>query len=202
MNLPEPKGYRVSREFVAKSQIDTAINLFCHETDHVSAHVLAWAASEMLHGVAEASGISSFQSEIDIRLRPERKREWYSHLKRAYNFSKHADRDPHDDLTDFRPETTGWAIFAGIVNYSRIYDHVTWRMFVFRFWFFSRHPDITFEPLTGQLEQIEKWFGSNVRGDLSASLTGAIDMLDITESEFLLAKQTMGPEWAGKVVFR
>ena len=153
------EGERLTRRAAARAEIDTAIDLFLGHSDHVSAHVLAWAATEMLRGIATAQLKQTFQSILEDWIKSEYLNEWRANIKKAYNFSKHADRDPDSAIDDFRPESTSYVIFGACHDYSMLHDQKSWSMLVFQNWFQCRNPRLAIEPLRTAIPSIAKSLG-------------------------------------------
>lgn len=132
----------LTRRTVAKEQTNLAIELVLAHKSPVAANTLAWAAVEVLNGLGAAIGIQTFHRLMDAGVKPEFKDKWYRKLKAGYNFSKHADRDPFAEITDFRPEATAWTVLAASWNYGIIFQQRSWHMYIFQTWLNCRYPNI------------------------------------------------------------
>lgn len=132
---------KLTRQLVARQEIDTAIRLLFSGGRPITVHVLAWAAVDVLKGVAEARGVRTFHGEIHKRIRPEHLGEWKQAERNAYNFFKHSDRDPEREIDDFNPELPWIPLLAAVVDYGEIYHLHTFPMVMFKSWVMWRRPD-------------------------------------------------------------
>ena len=151
---------RLTKRAAIRAEVDTAIELFLSHRDHVSAHVLAWAATEILRGIAKAKNQETFQQSLETSIKSDGVKEWRNWIKKSYNFAKHADRDPIEVIEAFRPESTSFALFGACCDYHMIFGQRTWPMVVFQAWFHSRNPSLSTDPVALNLSGFSKTFGS------------------------------------------
>lgn len=130
----------LTRQQAARAEIDTAIELLFEGGSPVAIDVLAWAAVEMMRGIAEHRGLDTFHGRIEERVRPEYLKEWRRIHKEHYNFFKHADRDPDRVADSFRPEATTYALFGACMDYDTLFNCQTLAMMSYGAWFLARHP--------------------------------------------------------------
>lgn len=81
---------------IAGDHIRAAIQMIAVGSNPYSTHVMVMACEEMLHSIAEAKKVK-LSGSIDDAIKPDRLKEWRQHLRSAYNFFKHADKDPDKD---------------------------------------------------------------------------------------------------------
>lgn len=151
----------VTRQRTAREEIDLAIHLLFTGGSLVCANLLAWAAIDVLKGVARSQGIVTFgESIITDIVREDRVREWYSLIKEHYNFSKHADKDP-DKVVDLRPGAVQFAVFEALSDYQTIYTKPTIPMLMFQCFFVLTNPDIYDDPDLNMLATSRAFFGEH-----------------------------------------
>lgn len=184
-----------TRRYAARSQIETAIELFLRRSDPVSAHVLAWSAVEMMRGVAMARNIPTFHEQLEDWIKPEGLKFWRDRLKTHYNYAKHADRDPERIVDDFKPEFTGNILFAACFDYNLLYLQRTWRMTVMQSWFFCRNPKFAKEPLLSALPAIAEEMGNPVGERFRESTTGAVEIMKVGLKNFDFLLERSGQSW-------
>ncbi|MFN2624200.1 MAG: hypothetical protein ABR611_15295 [Chthoniobacterales bacterium] len=88
------KHVALTKEYVAKSQLQTAIGLWFHYGDAMSIHTLAAAANECYHGIGRKSGAPSLVQTWKKTL----PKKGYDAANRPQNFAKHGSRDPAETL--------------------------------------------------------------------------------------------------------
>lgn len=131
---------QITRQSAARQEIDTALDLLAQRGSLISAHVLAWAAIDLLRGVAKDIDVSTFGDTIDGLFEHEARNKVWSVLKGAYNFAKHADRDPMRILDGFGEEEVCFALFHAVIDYGNVYRKMTPEMVLYRGWFFAHYP--------------------------------------------------------------
>ena len=132
----------LTKRRVVRGELDTAIELMVCGGDPVSAMVLTWAAIDVLRGVAESRGIPTFRSIVDQRIKPQHLKEWRDAERRAYIFSKHADKDPDGELPAYNPETCAFMLLCAVHDYLALYEQQTVAMLMYLSWFLARYPDL------------------------------------------------------------
>jgi hypothetical protein len=185
-----------SKQDVARAQINTAISLFVENKDFVSANTLAWASSDLLRGIAEHRGIITFQEELETRIRPDFIPEWRRLLRAAYTFSKHADRDPEEQLDELDPEATCYGIFGAAINYSRVFGQKTIQMFVFQNWFYARYPDVAAEEFKVVAAALSNVFGPNINGPLENATELVGEIIETCILHEGSVRQKLGGTWS------
>jgi hypothetical protein len=131
----------VSKTDAARSQLDTAIELYFQDGDEVAIHTLASAAYEVVVSLRTRAG---FVDEIVKHILPERRAEFRQHWNRAQNFFKHADRDP-EALLDFDPGLTEIKMLVACTCFA-VLGRPTEPMLTFQIWFSLHHTDVLTDP--------------------------------------------------------
>jgi hypothetical protein len=142
LNPPGPAHVVVSRRDVAQTEIVQAVRLY-FEGDFVSAHVLASAAAEILHGLRKHAHKATSLANLEAKLRefiPEEADEAMAFLKLPYNYLKHSDGDP-DVKMHFRPAFVEVSVYHAIHDFEAVFADRAPEMIVFQTWFAGRHPD-------------------------------------------------------------
>jgi len=108
----------VTKTDVARSQIDTAIELWFGDRDPVSVHTLACAGLDVMNALGTPLG------ELAMRYDPSRFKEgmfkdWLLVITEIRNFFKHADRNPEGTL-DFKPSTNKYLLADCVDTFRRV----------------------------------------------------------------------------------
>jgi len=96
---------RLTKLDAAERHLSTAIRLFFHGGDAVSAHTLGFAAHEVLRRLMEHRGLGESMVKNSKLVPPAQMPRFCAILNSPANFFKHAERDPAAVL-DFNPEDT------------------------------------------------------------------------------------------------
>jgi hypothetical protein len=131
----------ISRRIAARSEIETSIKLFLSHRDPISAHILAWAAVDVLRGVGISQEISTMSGHFERWMGPDMTKTYYQSAKREYNFFKHSDRDPDAQLKNFNAEETARVLIRACIDYRNVYGQMTWSMYMFSQWYLCRNPE-------------------------------------------------------------
>ena len=152
----------VTKSCAATRQLETAIKLFLENRDLISAYTLCCAADNILEGIysnerdeilkkqrdqsiTSGSFHFSWAEELDIRIKPEHRKEVVRVLNSAQNFFKHADRD-HDSSYQFPDwELTGIRLITTIRNYNLVFRETTPAMNVYFTLYAILKPDLVAE---------------------------------------------------------
>ncbi|QIK78440.1 hypothetical protein G7077_05510 [Sphingomonas piscis] len=132
----------LTRRKVVREEIESSIEIILEEGSAVASHVLAWAAVDVLRGVAAARQEQTFLELLEAMVRPEMLKTWRALLRQNYNFSKHADIDPDKVIEGFDPELTNMTLLAAIEDYGRTYQQLTIPMYLFRGWLLAKSPHL------------------------------------------------------------
>lgn len=191
----------LTKKRVAREQIDLAIDSVFRQNNPACANTLAWAATDVLQGVATENGVSTFHDFLESEIKPDKKirAEWRRHLKRAYTFSKHARDDPRAEISDFRPESTTCTLFGACWTYNRIYQQMSWSMFVHRIWFSCRNPDIVPAGMAGMAAIMEPILGIPAYFDLRCAAKGASELLHQGINNPQDMARMLGGAWSEKI---
>ncbi len=109
---------KLSKLDAAERQLNQAIKLFFAESDEVSIHALAEAASQVLADIGKPLGIKSIVRDSGL-IREEKRKEWLNIVFKSRNFFKHADKDP-DGIHDFNPVSNVITLLDGVSMHSAI----------------------------------------------------------------------------------
>jgi hypothetical protein len=131
----------------ARSQIDTAIELWFMDRDPASIHTLACAGLDVINALGAPLG------ELAMRYDPSRFKEWLPIVAEIRNFFKHADRNPEGTL-EFKPSTNNHLLADCVDTFHRVTGSQTVTMRVF--WsYFTLHNTQYFAPATVEQLPIE-----------------------------------------------
>jgi hypothetical protein len=140
---PEPLPIlSIDRRRLVREEIETAIDLTFTDGSYIVVNLLAWAAQDVLKGIAKSQGVQLLNDQMENFIKPEKISEWYSLLKADYNFAKHADRDPERNLPAFNPEVSLMSLFTAVTDYETVFKAITIPMGLFRSWMIARRADI------------------------------------------------------------
>ena len=146
---------KVTKRSAARQEIDTAIELMFTGGSLVATNLLAWAAVDILRGIAVSAGKTTIRSITEDYIKPEYLNEWRGIERESYNFFKHSDRDPTDEIS-FRPEATAIVLFYAVADYGGVYAQCTMPMYLFKAWFMSRYPSFFKGKTARQIESFQK----------------------------------------------
>lgn len=118
--------------------LETAVELhFCNRS-FVSVCVLANSAWEITKDLCAKKGVSSSKNMM-LSFYPEEKESFvYSLVNKAWNFFKHADKDPNNFL--YIPEDINELyIMSAIGDLTALEEQSTKRLEIYRIWFVAKH---------------------------------------------------------------
>jgi len=126
----------ISKLEAASRLLDTAIRLFFEDADAVAVHSLAAASLNIFSDLADHGG-TSWRAHLghDSKLSPQDVKRV---LNRAWNFFKHADRDP-DETLQFEEIDSEHLMFVAILECGDIQE-TTCCMQAFQLWYIAAHP--------------------------------------------------------------
>jgi hypothetical protein len=105
---------KIEKREVACRQLNTAISLWFNDGDAVSIHILACSAYQIVHDINRNQGGRDLLYDSLI-IKDEYRQEAINHLKRHYNFFKHADKDPAG-IIEFDPIITEYFIMFTLLG--------------------------------------------------------------------------------------
>ena len=114
--------------------------------DIVSVHTLAAAAATVFRNLLEDTGEDTWTDAI-IEAFPGGKKQARQLLRKAQNFFKHADKDPHEEI-DFDEVTNDEAMIIATLDYGELLgrkktnEKLSTPMSVFQMWYFAKAPEI------------------------------------------------------------
>jgi hypothetical protein len=128
----------VTKLDAARRQLETAISLYFHDGDPVSAHTLAAAARQVIEDLnTKSAGTPMMQDDPSIV--PEYKKAVKKLFADAENFFKHAKRDP-TDTHFFVPQLTEAFILDATEKYVELAHERRPLFDVFFYWMVFRQP--------------------------------------------------------------
>jgi hypothetical protein len=162
------KTIELTRRRVAREEIETAIDLVFTNGSLAVAHLLGWAAVDVIRGVANKLGLETLHGRIEEIIIPEKISEWRRLLREPYVFSKHSDRDPDLVIDSFKPDSAFLILLVAIIDYGTVYKQLTTKMFYFRAWALTKFPNFIVTEFKDRLiAGAEKIFG--VDADLASA---------------------------------
>jgi len=131
----------ISKLDAAKRQLEFGINTFFNRGDLVVIHNLVSSADNILYDLLNSQDLDSYRSEVLSVVKDEFRGEVKSKFNEAWNFFKHADKDPEKTLK-FIPNFTSYIIWSAIDGYQRLTGELTPLMLSFRVYFYVQNADI------------------------------------------------------------
>ena len=158
---------------VARRQLITAIELFFHDKDAVSAHTLSQAAHEILDELCVKAGLQrGVVSEGLKNLDDTTRKKYRDQINEAKNYFKHADRDA-DCVLEWDPEVAIHFIIDAVSLYKRLSNgKSTCEMFIFSFWYRATYPQLfdIDESMDTQFKEASELFSQVSRSEAYESL--------------------------------
>jgi hypothetical protein len=136
-----PLKASLSRRHAAQCELDGAIRNFLLDEDLIAAHLLGWAAMDVISDVAKARGRSTLRAATKRGLVAAGQTLWSRVERDHYNFMKHADRDP-DCTVRLLPELTAFAIYTACRDFLAVFETNTPSMAIYIGWYLNRNPDM------------------------------------------------------------
>lgn len=134
-------GVCLTKNDVARRQIETAIELLFEGRDPVSVHTVANAAGRIVRDLCENKGTplwGSFKKMIPAG----KQGEFFKALGKAAAFFRHADHDAEQSLDEVKDELNDAMIFLAIWCYVDLGNAPTKPMRAFLIWFTTLYPDL------------------------------------------------------------
>lgn len=129
----------IDRQQVVREHLDSAVRMY-FLGNRTSAHLLAFAASAILRGVAEARGLKTHRHHfLEALPKPDQVR-MRKLLDQTYTYLKHADKDPEASYIAFDPKLTQLVIGAACKDYQEVFSDLTMPMMLFRADWYSEDP--------------------------------------------------------------
>jgi len=132
----------LTRRQVARQEIETAIALVFSGGSLVCANLLAWAAVDVLRGVAHSKDVQTYFDRMETMVRAEKLVEFRRLIRDHYTFAKHADRDPERVVENFNGETVNLVLLGATEDYPMLYGQQTLPMMLFKTWFLKRNMNL------------------------------------------------------------
>jgi hypothetical protein len=132
----------ITKEEAVRRQLETAIALFFCENDEIAIHVLARSAAEILTDLCKAKSIQSWHDMFLEMVHPGYEKCAILKIKQAYNYFKHANRNPFDALSRFHPGTNSDVLFGCCWDYQNIFGNLPSVLLIFYWWRVAVFPDM------------------------------------------------------------
>lgn len=141
-NIPEPRRYYTKLD-AAITNINAAIKMWFSNYDPLPIELVARAAYDVVHALFEKKyGNDSYGYQfVDSYVKEEYVKDAKDRLRKAYNFAKHADRDPDGDCTlyeDF-PRST---IISTLLELFQITETRSFEQKLFMAYMVLEYPDM------------------------------------------------------------
>ena len=147
---------RVTKLEAACRQLDAAIRLLFEQSDPVATHTLVGAASILLSDLIEHQDPARSWDRIAYEATRLTPGAYFSVMRNAQNFFKHARDDPAG-VIDFDPTDTESLAFWAVMNASEL-STLSVEMQVFQLWYIASHYPVD-EPDAPPLKQAIELFG-------------------------------------------
>lgn len=131
----------LTRQDVARQQLEAAIRDLFLSHDLVAAHLLGWAALDVIADVAKTHSRPTLRGAAEALMDPHFRKVWRRAERDHYNFLKHADRDPQRKAR-LLPAMTTFALYIACRDYLAAFDESTPVLAVFTGWYLSQNPDM------------------------------------------------------------
>ena len=131
----------VTKLDAARSQLNTAIQLWFGGADPISIHTLNAAAHEIIHSLFKKRGLSGLFFDSPFFTSKNIRNKMAGHLKKYANFFKHADHDSNDSI-EFNPETNEALFLYSIMGLVAMKETLTWREAAFYGWLIITRPEL------------------------------------------------------------
>jgi hypothetical protein len=122
----------------AQRQLDCAVRLFFESDDSLSIQTLSQAAFQILFDIYPWHRKDGFEKDLSCEI----ERMGWPDFVKAKNFLKHADRDPHEMLSQHSYIATMAALGFGAILYQRITGRYTPEMRAYDDYAHAMNPDI------------------------------------------------------------
>jgi hypothetical protein len=118
--------------------------MFFQERDLIAVHSLAAAAHKVLSDLAVAHGKDTIiRNNPHLTRDPKLRSEYYRRIGEAFNFMKHADREPDPNATlEFRPAVTPHFLFDSLLIYHEFGESWPAEFRAFMLWHHCKYPNI------------------------------------------------------------
>lgn len=137
----DPRLIEIGKLDAAEQQLKTATRLWFYDIEPISAHSLAFAAYEVIHAVSKALNPNRPELLLDSSLiNPVFRVAVNRRFKKAANFFKHADNDPHDKI-DFMQGLTWCFIYYSIYGLQLSGRELIDEFVLFQNWVAFNFPD-------------------------------------------------------------
>jgi hypothetical protein len=160
----------LSKQDVARHQLETAIQLYFTGGDSVSAYALTAAASDVLRNIAASKSQETVLDEMMKHVIPEKRDEFIEMMKRPKNFFKHAQKDPSETI-EFHPDSFHIPLLLAVEMYAELTGNPTQLMEAYHLWQLTINPDLIVKD-------------SGFYRDMADSLNSKLLSINMTKEDF------------------
>lgn len=123
----------------AVRQLNIAVEMWFQESDIVATHTLACSAHQLIFDIKRKESIDSEMLFDSLIFKDEFRNKAIKHLKKEYNFFKHADKDP-DATIEFNGVITQYYILISLRGLLSLNVVLTGAMRIFSLYYSILHP--------------------------------------------------------------
>lgn len=137
---------KLSKIETAEIQLNEAVYLFFSQAHPVVIETLVGATIGILRDVGKTRGVTAPLHDSD-KIKPEYKNVWISHLRKAQNFAKHADRDP-EEILEYETKALPFRIYEACHLYRHLASNLHLKhkqsnsAILFEIWFAHKYPHL------------------------------------------------------------
>ena len=134
-----PGDLKLTKQDVARRELQAAVRLYASGGDRVAVHVLVSAAAEILTAVGKSKGFVTSRQRFLDRVEPGYQELVASALVESFNFMKHGRKDAEDVLT-YNPDESEMSLFFACSDYFQIYKASTPELNLCMAYMTEKHP--------------------------------------------------------------
>ena len=132
-------NHTIQKLEAARSQLQTAIQLWFADGEPISIHTLTCAAHQIIHDIHKHRDERDLLFD-SIYVKNNRRVEWTHAIKEHMNFFKHADRDPNGTI-EFNLSLTECFILLSLLSLENLGEQLSHEESVFIIWCCLHNPD-------------------------------------------------------------
>jgi hypothetical protein len=131
---PGIEYFRLNRQQICETEINSSIRLFLFDEDPISAHVLASAATEIMSALSKGQagvGLNHVRAMLkEANVDDSRQEELFHSLNHSYNFAKHSSADMSVE-NSFPVDHIVMTIWTAVHSYKVLFGNISSEMKVF-----------------------------------------------------------------------
>lgn len=133
----------VDKRQAAYRLIDSAIRMNLEDHDLLATHAIIFSAAEVVRNMAKhRDKVSVLENTQESLFKKGRGSDW----KAAYNFLKHADKDPDKSIVELPHKFNDMLIAATIADFNAVFEGVTPSMMLYPWWYAAVYEDDALVP--------------------------------------------------------